>query len=94
VDGAAVLLPHGGQVRLERVRFTGVRVRVEAATVAPQARCSGCGIASMRVHSRYVRRLADCGIGGREVLVEFRVRRFFATSQGARRSRLSSRCPG
>ncbi|WP_093623023.1 transposase family protein [Streptomyces sp. 3213.3] len=41
------------------------------------ARCTGCGIASGWVHSRYVRRLADHAIGGRPVRIELNVRRLY-----------------
>jgi transposase len=51
-------------------------VRIEATTTSSNASCPGCGVTSTRVHSRYVRRLVDSAIGGREVLVALRVRRF------------------
>ncbi|MFB6679704.1 ISL3 family transposase [Streptomyces sp. NPDC056390] len=35
-----------------------------------------CGTLSSRVHSQYIRRLADSAVGGRPVLIELRVRRF------------------
>ncbi|MFF1918897.1 transposase family protein [Streptomyces sp. NPDC058239] len=38
--------------------------------------CPACGTTSARVHSRYVRRLADSAVGGRPVVIELRVRRF------------------
>ncbi|MEU1566560.1 transposase family protein [Streptomyces mirabilis] len=40
------------------------------------AACPGCGVASARVHSRYVRRLADSAVGHRGVVIELGVRRF------------------
>ncbi|WP_257035585.1 transposase family protein [Streptomyces sp. 1222.2] len=36
-----------------------------------RAACPACGTLSARVHSRYVRRLADSAVGGRPVLIEF-----------------------
>ncbi|MFD5969918.1 transposase family protein [Streptomyces sp. NPDC060311] len=47
-----------------------------ARTVAERAAYPACGTASARVHSRYVRRLADSAVGGRPALIELRVRRF------------------
>ncbi|MGX9890980.1 transposase family protein [Streptomyces sp. NPDC002276] len=44
--------------------------------MAGRARCSGCGVRSARVHSRYVRRLADSAVGHRRVVIELQVRRF------------------
>nr|WP_306948813.1 transposase family protein [Streptomyces sp. B4I13] len=41
-----------------------------------QAACPACGTLSARVHSRYVRRLADGAVGGRPVLIALQVRRF------------------
>ncbi|NMO57301.1 transposase family protein [Actinoplanes sp. TBRC 11911] len=73
----AMLLPHLGSLRLQRVRLVGSGLRVEAATVSEQATCPGCGLVSDRVHSHYVRHLADTGVGGREVRLDLTVRRFF-----------------
>ncbi|WP_369228372.1 ISL3 family transposase [Streptomyces sp. R39] len=39
--------------------------------------CTECGISSDRVHSRYVRRLADRAIGGRAVRIGLSVRRLY-----------------
>jgi len=39
--------------------------------------CPGCGQASRRVHSRYVRHVADEAVGGRSVLIDLSVRRMY-----------------
>ncbi|MDJ0465975.1 transposase family protein [Streptomyces sp. H27-C3] len=39
--------------------------------------CPGCGVESVRVHSRYQRRVKDCAVGGQPVVVELTVRRLF-----------------
>jgi hypothetical protein len=52
-------------------------VQLEAAVRRPGATCPVCGRPSSRVHSRYVRCLADRGVGGRDVTIQLRVRRFF-----------------
>ncbi|MGW3690641.1 ISL3 family transposase [Streptomyces sp. NPDC005125] len=49
---------------------------MRACAVAGRATCPGCGAASARVHSRYVRRLADSAVGHRGVVIELGVRRF------------------
>jgi len=72
-----MLFPHLCGVRVDRVQLKGLAVRIEAHAVAATAECSGCGEASRRVHSRYWRRLSDWSVGGREVLIDVRVRRFF-----------------
>lgn len=69
-------------LRLNRVFLNGAGVRVEAATTSPSGICPGCGAASGRVHSRYLRRLADTGVGGREVSLVLTVRRFFCDHAG------------
>ncbi|MFJ9953594.1 ISL3 family transposase [Kitasatospora sp. NPDC091207] len=66
VDGVLV---EGVLVEAELVVL---RVRAETVGVA----CPDCGSVSSRVHSRYVRRLADSAVGGRPAVIELRVRRF------------------
>lgn len=57
--------------------MTADSVLVDAAAKSAHAACPGCRSWSRRVHSRYVRRLADVAVGGRRVLIRVRVRRFF-----------------
>lgn len=76
VEDAAALLPHLAQLRLKRISLKAGRVRIEATTTSSNASCPACGVTSTRVHSRYLRRLVDSAIGGREALVALRVRRF------------------
>ena len=94
MEAAAAFLPHLGRVRLDQVRLTNVRVKIEASTIVSQAACPGCGHISDRVHSRYVRRLADSGIGDREVLLELRVRRFFCDRSGCVKKTFVEQVPG
>jgi len=70
-------LPHLAGVHVERVVGSGRVVRLEATTRAPAVACPVCGHPSSRVHSHYERWLADRGVGGREVSIRLRVRRFF-----------------
>ena len=77
MEFTAGLLPHLASVRLQRVRLTGVVVRLEAVTTSGQATCPACGYLSDRAHSRYVRRLTDTALGGREVRLDLTVRRYF-----------------
>jgi transposase len=95
VDGAAVvLLPHLAALRLGRVLCKGAGVRIEATTTATEVSCPGCGFAARRVHSRYVRRLADWGVGGREVLIELTVRRFRCEQPACPRGTFAEQVPG
>jgi transposase len=91
---AVVLLPHLAKLQLDRVYLKGVRVRIEASTRATVAHCPDCGAASQRVHSRYVRRLLDTGVGGREVIVSLTVRRLFCDRPGCARKTFAEQIPG
>lgn len=72
-----VLLPHLSGVRVERVERTAAAIRVEVAAKQTSAACPGCGVTSIRIHSRYRRCLTDVAIGGHLVEIGIRVRRFF-----------------
>lgn len=63
-------------VVIEKVVPGDELVLVQAHTSAKRAACPACGTASTRIHSRYVRRLADSAVGGRSVVIELQVRRF------------------
>ncbi|MFI9617242.1 ISL3 family transposase [Streptomyces sp. NPDC052023] len=63
-------------VLIENVVADGELVVVRARASARRAGCPVCGTVSSRVHSRYVRRLADSAVGGRPVVIELAVRRF------------------
>jgi transposase len=72
-----ILFPHLAGVHVERVVASDRSVQLEAATTSPGAACPVCKRSSSRVHSRYERCVADRGVGGREVVIRLRVRRFF-----------------
>ncbi len=57
--------------------MTAESVLVDAVPAAAGAVCPWCRVPARRVHSRYVRQLADLAVGGRKVLIRVRVRRFF-----------------
>ena len=63
-------------VRVERIVEEAGAVAIEAAPTASGATCPGCGRASERVHSRYVRTMRDLPACGRPVRVRLRMRRF------------------
>ncbi|MFD4264137.1 ISL3 family transposase [Streptomyces sp. NPDC058534] len=63
-------------VVIEGVVSDGELVVVQARASADRAVCPVCGTASSKVHSRYVRQLADSAVGGRPVVIELQVRRF------------------
>ena len=63
-----------------KARGAGTEIWVSARSGS--ARCSRCGNASSRVHSRYQRTLADAAIAGRPTILVVRVRRFFCDAGG------------
>jgi transposase len=63
-------------VRVERVGRYPDQVVIEARVRAAAAACRRCGQVSARVHGGYVRRLRDAAVGGVQVVIELRVRRF------------------
>ncbi|WP_433754631.1 ISL3 family transposase [Nocardia sp. CA-135398] len=71
-----VLFPHLSGVRVDGVEARGSTVWFDARTDTETAACPTCGTTSGRVHSRYVRYLSDRSVGGREVRIRLRVRRF------------------
>ncbi|WP_406072091.1 MULTISPECIES: transposase family protein [unclassified Streptomyces] len=59
-----------GPVEVGRVQRDGGVVRVTARTrEGVPVSCSGCGVGSVRVHSRYQRRIKDCAVGGQPVVI-------------------------
>jgi transposase len=60
------------------VDATGPTVVIQARTHGDvSACCTGCGVVSDWVHSRYVRHLADTALGGRPVRIDLSVRRLY-----------------
>jgi transposase len=57
------------------------------------ARCPSCGARSRRVHSRYVRTVADQPIGGRRVTIRLHVRRLRCTRRECPRRTFAEQAP-
>ena len=73
-----IVFPQLGPVEVGRVQRDGGVVRVTARTrEGVPVSCPGCGVESVRVHSRYQRRVKDCAVGGQPVVIELTVRRLF-----------------
>lgn len=70
------LLPHLSAVRVERVVRAAGQLVIEARVRAPSAACPRCGRVSERVHGRYVRQLRDAAVGGVQLVILLKVRRF------------------
>ncbi|WP_043687257.1 ISL3 family transposase [Streptomyces xylophagus] len=81
-------------VEVENAVSEGELVTVRARTGAVQAACPACGTLSSRVHSRYVRRLADSAVGGRRVLIELQVRRLRCRERACRQATFAEQVDG
>ena len=76
--GKGFLLPDTGEVGLEYLKASAPgRIVMVLQTRRNEACCPLCGTPSRRVHSRYLRRLADLPWEGISVRIELRTRRFF-----------------
>jgi transposase len=64
------LLPDPSRLRLDLLSVDGTTITVLMATTPTDAACPLCGTASSRVHSRYVRTLADLPWHGVAVSVQ------------------------
>jgi len=67
-------------VVIGRIERTRAGVRIWATPRTHQATCPSCGRPSTKVHSRYLRHLADAAIGGQPATIHLQVRRFFCQS--------------
>lgn len=75
------------------LRADAERILVRATTIGPSASCPDCGEPSWRVHSRYVRSLADLPWQGVPVQLELRSRRFFCDALACPRQIFTERLP-
>jgi transposase len=69
-------MPHLSAVRVERALRVAGQVVIEGRVRAVKAPCPRCGQVSGRVHGGYVRQLRDAAVGGVQVVILLRVRRF------------------
>lgn len=81
-------------VEVESGVSEGELVTVRARTAVEQAPGPACGTLSSRVHSQYVRRLADSAVGGRPVLIELQVRRFRCSERACRQATFAEQVDG
>jgi hypothetical protein len=89
-----ILFPHLAGLDLGRVADAGEVVVAFASVRGAQARCTGCGQASSRVHSRYQRLVADGAAGGRPLLIALSVRRFRCMSPACPRTTFVEQAEG
>jgi transposase len=87
------LFPQLAGLRVDRLLILDGIVHVEARRAAATARCPSCGHRSRRVHSRYRRRITDEPLGGRQVVIHLRVRRFFCRARTCPRRTFAEQAP-
>jgi transposase len=76
--GHRTLLPDIGEVVVDQLgTCRGGRLIMVLRPARPGSRCPLCRLVSLRIHSRYSRRLNDLPWEGIPVRIELRVRRFF-----------------
>ena len=86
-------LPDGAALACETVTVEQGRIRISVSSSLPMGTCPRCGRWSSRVHSHYVRRLADLPWHGAQVTVTWRSRRFFCTSPNCPQRIFTERLP-
>ncbi|WP_240450031.1 transposase family protein [Streptomyces sp. S1] len=72
----ALLFPAIAAIAVLSMEVGIENVRLDAQCTTVGAACPGCGVCSTRVHSSYLRFLADIPSAGRTVELQLRVRRF------------------
>jgi transposase len=87
------LLPDPSLIKLERFVSSPDAIIVVIKTKQPQASCSLCQQPSPKIHSRYVRRLADLPWQGVAIRLELTVRRFFCIHEDCQRKIFAQQLP-
>lgn len=90
-DGA--ILPDPSSLRLLSLTADASSITAHVVTRLPEARCPLCGQPSTRIHSRYVRRVADLPWHGVAMRLDLHVRRFFCLVPACPRQIFVERLP-
>ena len=88
------LFPHLAGLYVEQVRPGVAGVVMLARSRTAGAACPACGAWSSRVHSVYVRTVADGPAGGRPVVIRLAVRRFLCRNPACRRVTFAEQVDG
>lgn len=94
MPGTRTVLPDTETLELIHVRASGESITLVARTTTVEVCCPVCGAPSRRIHSNYVRTLADLPWQGVPVGVRLRVRRFFCDEPCCERAIFAERLPG
>jgi transposase len=90
---APALLPDPTCLHLLQLEAEGRMITATVTTTAPQARCPLCACSSEKVHSRYIRVLADLPWMSCAVRLELHARRFFCLNPDCQRKIFVERLP-
>src|SRR6266851_10206051 len=90
----ATILPDPDQLQLVALSVDADRIDGDVTTTAPQSPCPSCGHLSGRVHSRYIRQVADLPWQGVAFRLRLHVRRFFCDHPTCSRAIFTERLPG
>jgi transposase len=85
------LLPDPTCLHLQLLDGSSTAITAVVTTTSEEAECPLCHRCSTRIHSRYVRAVADLPWMGCAVLLELHVRRFFCTNQDCARQIFTER---
>lgn len=91
MSGPSPFCPSSRELRLEQLAVADELITITAAGRRETVPCSACGASAIRVHSRYVRTLADLPWQGTRVRLVVTVRRFFCEAAGCER-RIFAEC--
>ena|SRR2546430_1168081 len=87
------LLPDPTCLHLQLLDASDTAITAVVMTTSEEAECPLCHRRSARIHSRYVRVVADLPWMGCAVRLELHVRRFFCSSQECERQIFTERLP-
>lgn len=89
-----LFLPQLAAVDVESVLVEDGVLVVTATTRDGPAACTGCGRVSQRVHSTYLRHVADQAVGGRPLRIDLQVRRLYCENRGCAKATFAEQVDG
>jgi transposase len=90
----ATILPDPARLRLSHLATTATAITAVVSTTTASAPCPLCGRLAVRVHSRYIRSVADVPWHGVPFRLRLHVRRFFCEEPTCARVIFAERLPG
>jgi transposase len=92
-DLCTAFLPGTPQLQLQTIAIDAQRITLEVSSIQVAPTCPDCGQTTHRVHSRYVRTLADLPWPELAARIQLHVRRFFCDEPACSRRTFSERLP-